>query len=179
MTNTVTATNARPLLFESKVCSRCGGTGNFSYCQRYGTTCFGCGGTGVVLTKRGQAAQAFLNANRQVSVDDLAPGDIIIAHLTTCNGDSYYSKAEVLSVGEMHETGKSRIGDGEWITNYGRTVHCKIVKTGESYSATGFTTFQKVFSPEVEAEMKAAALAYQATLTTTGTVAKRAKKAGA
>jgi hypothetical protein len=30
-------------------CSRCHGSGNYSYCQRYGTTCFKCGGSGKTL----------------------------------------------------------------------------------------------------------------------------------
>ena len=34
-----------------KVCSRCGGTGNYSWNQRDGSRCFGCGGSGYVLPK--------------------------------------------------------------------------------------------------------------------------------
>lgn len=30
----------------TKECERCGGCGHYSYCQMYGTTCFGCGGSG-------------------------------------------------------------------------------------------------------------------------------------
>lgn len=45
-------------IFESETCSRCGGTGEYSYCQRYGTRCFRCSGHKVTLTKRGAAAQA-------------------------------------------------------------------------------------------------------------------------
>jgi hypothetical protein len=45
--------------FESVTCGRCGGTGNYSYCQMYGTTCFKCRGAKVVLTKRGSAASAY------------------------------------------------------------------------------------------------------------------------
>lgn len=32
-------------------CSRCGGSGHYSRCQMYGTTCFGCAGKGDVATK--------------------------------------------------------------------------------------------------------------------------------
>ncbi|MDE2099654.1 MAG: hypothetical protein KGL39_20545 [Patescibacteria group bacterium] len=32
-------------------CGRCGGCGQYSHCQMYGTTCFGCGGAGKVATK--------------------------------------------------------------------------------------------------------------------------------
>lgn len=34
-----------------KVCGRCGGSGHYSFCPMYGTTCFGCGGTGFVAQK--------------------------------------------------------------------------------------------------------------------------------
>lgn len=32
-----------------ETCGRCGGSGEYSYCQRFGTTCFGCEGRGVAL----------------------------------------------------------------------------------------------------------------------------------
>jgi hypothetical protein len=32
-------------------CSRCGGSGHYSYCQMYGTTCFGCSGSGKMVVK--------------------------------------------------------------------------------------------------------------------------------
>ena len=32
-------------------CTRCGGSGHYSYCQTHGTTCFGCGGSGKGLPK--------------------------------------------------------------------------------------------------------------------------------
>jgi len=33
----------------TKTCPRCGGTGNYSFNQMYGTTCFKCGGKKIVL----------------------------------------------------------------------------------------------------------------------------------
>jgi hypothetical protein len=33
-------------------CGRCGGSGSYSYCQMYGTTCFGCNGGGTVVAER-------------------------------------------------------------------------------------------------------------------------------
>jgi hypothetical protein len=33
-------------------CNRCNGSGHYSYCQMYGTTCFGCGGRGETVQKR-------------------------------------------------------------------------------------------------------------------------------
>lgn len=32
-------------------CTRCGGSGHYSYCQMHGTTCFGCNGTGRGMPK--------------------------------------------------------------------------------------------------------------------------------
>ena len=32
-----------------KTCGHCAGSGNYSYCEMHGTTCFGCGGTGKGL----------------------------------------------------------------------------------------------------------------------------------
>ena len=42
--------------FEIETCSRCGGSGHFSYNQIDGSRCFKCGGAKVTYTKRGQAA---------------------------------------------------------------------------------------------------------------------------
>lgn len=44
-------------VFETEVCHRCGGTGNYSYNQVDGTVCYGCSGTGWQYTKRGFAAR--------------------------------------------------------------------------------------------------------------------------
>lgn len=43
--------------FETTACSRCGGSGSYSFNLMHGTRCYGCGGSGKVLTKRGKAAQ--------------------------------------------------------------------------------------------------------------------------
>lgn len=39
------------VLGHGQTCGRCGGGGHYSYCQMYGTTCFGCSGKGVVAVK--------------------------------------------------------------------------------------------------------------------------------
>jgi hypothetical protein len=52
---------AKTPIFETQACTRCGGSGNYSYCQMHGTVCFQCGGSKVQLTKRGHAAQVFYN----------------------------------------------------------------------------------------------------------------------
>ena len=63
--------------FELQTCSRCGGSGQHSYCQAYGTTCFKCGGTGVVLNKRGVAAKKFFYASITKPAVDVQVGDLM------------------------------------------------------------------------------------------------------
>lgn len=42
--------------YETQPCSRCGGCGEYSYCQMYGTTCFKCHGSGLQYTTAGRRA---------------------------------------------------------------------------------------------------------------------------
>lgn len=65
------------LLFESKTCSRCAGSGSYSYCSMYGSTCFKCRGLGEVLTKRGAAAQAFFTEHASKPAAEFKAGDLI------------------------------------------------------------------------------------------------------
>ena len=61
-------------VFETETCSRCGGSGNYSYCQTHGTTCFKCGGSGITYTTRGAAARAWWKAQREAKISDLVIG---------------------------------------------------------------------------------------------------------
>jgi hypothetical protein len=60
------------------VCSRCGGGGQYSYCQMYGSTCFGCAGQGhqmpkTITTKLIEDAKAAVAAGKlQPYLDALA-----------------------------------------------------------------------------------------------------------
>lgn len=53
---TTSPTFPKSTVFEHKACSRCGGSGHYSYCTMYGTTCFGCNGRGWQYTRRGEVA---------------------------------------------------------------------------------------------------------------------------
>lgn len=75
------------LLFEAETCSRCGGSGHYSYCQRYGTTCFKCAGAKQVLTKRGRVAQALYTSLLSRPAYTLQPGDQIWDIVVTMGGD--------------------------------------------------------------------------------------------
>lgn len=63
--------------FEFETCGRCAGSGHYSYCQMYGTTCFGCGGRGYKLTKRGQAAQNLFTRLASKRTDELTLGESV------------------------------------------------------------------------------------------------------
>lgn len=74
--------------FEITTCGRCGGSGHYSYCERYGTRCFKCHGSGVVYTKRGLAALAFWKAARTVRADSVTVGQFVRLDRLSMSGDS-------------------------------------------------------------------------------------------
>ena len=63
--------------FETEKCSRCQGTGKFSYCEIYGDTCFKCRGKKLVRTKRGQAALNYLAELLSIDAIDLKIGQVV------------------------------------------------------------------------------------------------------
>lgn len=157
--------------FEKEPCSRCYGSGSFSYCQRYGTTCFRCGGKKETLTKRGAAAWAFYIASVTVPVGELRDGDVIYTSGMTAGGDSYATLGKIASISEPHVYGQSKSGDGPWADNVGITLTLVDPKTGAEVVRSTVepkSSARKVWSAEVTAEKRAAALAYQATLTKAG-----------
>ena len=62
---------------ETVPCSRCGGSGQYSYCSMYGSTCFKCGGAKRVFTKRGLAAHNYLVALRSSPAEHVVPGMLV------------------------------------------------------------------------------------------------------
>ena len=79
-TNTTSAPSPapEPLSLETETCSRCGGSGQYSYCTMYGSRCFKCHGKGKVYTKRGAIAADYLKTLRSKRAADLKPGDLIL-----------------------------------------------------------------------------------------------------
>lgn len=67
--------------YERKTCGRCGGSGRHSFCELHGDRCFGCGGTGIVLSAKGKRAKAalegFLVARYGKPADAVQVGDQI------------------------------------------------------------------------------------------------------
>ncbi|MFP3709693.1 hypothetical protein SB783_37400 [Paraburkholderia sp. SIMBA_009] len=148
---------------ETVTCSRCGGTGKFSYNAMDGDRCYGCHGAGKKYTKRGAVAAAYLKSLRQVHAADVKPGDSI--RVAGVVGARFYRVLDV-KIGRAKDQGcYSR--DGEY--------------TQVKIECDGITTFEGVESLIVKAftkeEMRAQlekAVAFQATLTKAGTPRKRA-----
>lgn len=67
--------------YEREACSRCGGSGRYSYCAMYGDMCFGCSGKGKQLSRAGERAraalQAFYTEHYTRPATELTPGDFM------------------------------------------------------------------------------------------------------
>lgn len=145
-------------VFEHVTCCRCFGSGKHSYNQMHGDRCYGCGGKGVVLTKRGQAAQQFLDNLRSRPVDELNVGDLVYI-------DPPFAKARFLRIEAI--TPDTLNGGNRWTLEFPSSNMRWGVIYGKGHRMrVGFTAEEK-------AAQLAAALEYQESLTKSGTVAKR------
>lgn len=70
-----TSTDAKRISYEREPCTRCGGSGHYSYNRIDGTTCFKCRGTGAQLTPRGKAALAFADSLLNRRIEDVSAED--------------------------------------------------------------------------------------------------------
>jgi len=167
--------------FERETCSRCGGSGSYSWCQRYGSTCFKCGGKKEVLTKRGAAAAARMNALLSRPYSEVQVGDTIRMSSVTVGGDVYGFWGKVVEIERGVQRGASSDpATGQMVPYELETV--TFWTESKRFGRSGQTVFAKSLNETVRvaatAEAKKAALAdalaYQATLTKTGTPRKRA-----
>lgn len=158
-------------VFEKEVCGRCGGCGQYSYNQRTGRTCFGCGGKGERLTKRGAAARQHYVEACSVPVTEVQVGDLIQWGSVTMGGDPYNFKARIEEVGTRTQRISTDGGPMREVESIVLTTTRRGVK--HHYSAWPQTKVRKYW-PEAENEAKIAeALAYQATLGKNGKPLKR------
>lgn len=150
---------------EIQTCSRCHGSGSYSYNQIDGSRCFKCSGSGVVHTKRGSEAHKFLENLRSVPMSTLVVGDTFRFNdlsrtffVAVESIENKMSKGSVNGVPYEHEMLEI---SGTW-------------KDGR-YSMMGGdnTMVRKGWSAEEKAAHLAQALVYQETLTQQGTPRKR------
>jgi len=158
----MTITCTAPTALETQTCTRCGGSGRYSYNQIDGDRCYGCNGKGIAYTKRGAAAAAFLSALRKVRLDQLQVGDFMLNDST----GKFYRVTEIKpnhSVKSMNKT------TGAWeVLDY-----LEVTTERGGLIAPPNTPVRKGFNAEQKAAQMQQALDYQATLTKTGKPRKR------
>lgn len=157
--------------FEIETCSRCGGSGHFSYNQIDGSRCFKCGGAKVTYTKRGQAAAEFYEAQFQKPLSEFKVGDFMRCEIMAPSGMSARFFAPVIEVKPERvyahsmnkETGKCDIPvlGIEVCCRSEKYGACGILAPSSSLVRFGATAAQKAAALEK-------ALAYQASLTKAG-----------
>lgn len=149
-----------PAKFETETCTRCGGSGRHSYCQRYADTCFKCGGSGKALTRRGRAASAFLNSLRSVPAGTIQVGDLIYWEAGFSAKSGF---AKVTSVGpDTLNPGLLTLAlEAPWLAG------------GASYGCEPKVLVRKGWTAAEKAAQRAQAMAYQASLTKQGKPRKR------
>lgn len=150
----------RQFLLENVTCSRCGGSGKFSWCQMHGSTCFKCWGAGVTLTKKGAAAQAWLNAQKRKPGAEVKVGETILIEGIPGFSASFWAKV-------------TEVAEGCNITAVGKNGQSQVLNGWGEQSVRVAQTKERL------AELRVEALAFQANLTQAGTVKKRAAKKAA
>ena len=154
-----------PTIFETEVCSRCGGTGHYSFNGEH-SRCYKCDGQNGAraFTKRGAAAKAFYEASLTVPVCEIKPGMMVrditrgIKQLTVEKIETYMPTAR------------------GWINGIEipKKEHIRFTNAkGMSISYATDDVARIVPDEALNAVKKAEALAYQETLTKTGQPRKR------
>lgn len=151
--------------FETQPCTRCGGSGWFSYCRAWGHTCFRCGvrkgekGLGKFLTARGAAAHAFyLSLLPTKLATELAPGDVFL--------DTGRAWLTVVSVTDNAIDRQCGSGNPDGTFTYaGRNIRTKHVTLCARPDTEVFTLRP---TPEQREAALARAIEYQSTLTKAG-----------
>ena len=100
-------TTDNPLRFEREICSRCLGTGHYSYNSMTGSTCFKCHGKREVLTPRGRKALEWFRAQSTVPMSAVTLGQRVMMD------GGWFTVREIIT-----ESGnKSKVGD-QWVPMY-------------------------------------------------------------
>lgn len=154
--------------FETQTCTRCGGSGQYSFNLLDGTKCYGCSGTGNKLTKRGLAAQNFLENLLVVDIENLKVGDAI----KIFSFDKKFAPILVIEKGPQKQLAE------KYFMGYSQGEHENdvvfYVQTAKRSATINPGTKVRVFHTPEEKEIKInQALKFQETLTKSGTPKKR------
>ena len=156
--------------FESETCSRCGGSGTYSYCTMYGDRCFRCQGARSTYTTRGAVAKRFFEDSLCVLASDVAMGTLLNTNEYT-RGKKRFGRVVKIDV-RTEPNGRSWIqATGEWVpSGIGNLIFLCEYRDGtaDTVETAPGETVRAGWSDSEKAEKLAAALAYQATLTKAG-----------
>lgn len=144
--------------FETETCSRCGGSGRYSFNGRH-SICYKCAGPGVTYTKRGKAAADLYTRLLSKPAGAVAVGDRLQFELI---GSKVWVTVETIETTDQHLTIMGLDAKGN---RYGQ---------GVLLGRLTETLFREANTAEQKADKRAEALAYQATLTKAGKPGKRA-----
>lgn len=156
--------------FETETCSRCHGSGRYSYCQDYGDKCFKCAGVGEVLSKRGAAASAYYRELCMVPISTLKVGDRVLMEGITANMRRYSYISTVVRI-ERSESLVHWASGSESGSYYPLTIIHKHEKYGEGGYSAQDDSRVRIYRADDNLRLEQA-LAYQETLTKTGSVRK-------
>jgi len=157
--------------FETKTCSRCGGSGRFSFNLMHGDMCYGCRGKGIQFTKRGAEARRFYDESLTVPASELKVGMGIKEN----SGWKNFALIQAIDTGTDFELGQRHV------TAYSLGEAGKrqmiLADTGRCKAKFYLDCRVRVMHTDEEKRVKLqAALEYQATLNANGTVSKRKTK---
>jgi hypothetical protein len=139
--------------YETETCTRCSGSGHYSYNQMTGTRCFKCGGSGLQYTKRGEATKQFAESIMAVLGSDIKVGDVIRI------GNKGQITVQSLEVVESRSKFKSA-PDAEW------EVRMEVVVTGPNFTEKFYadSTYKRLLTAEQAQQVRD----YQDSLTKAG-----------
>lgn len=151
--------------FETEICSRCGGTGSYSYNQIDGSRCFKCHGQRLTYTARGRAAVLWFRERRSAPAGMLKVGDRI-----NVPGIGKFRIATIEP--DTKSIGKSLQPDGSW-KEYplGRMIQSAPLPNGQGtlgLHCGDDHQVMRILPPAEHNALRAQALAYQDTLTKAG-----------
>lgn len=141
--------------FETEPCGRCGGSGRYSYNQMHGDRCYGCGGTGIRLSKRGAAAKAYYHGLITKKLSDIKIGDQILTFIGLSAG-RYWQIVTAIEQDELNK-GQNRVN-----------VHLKRKGETQVYGMFNDSEVLSVSGKEEQEKARQAAFDYQSTLTKAG-----------
>lgn len=151
--------------FEHHSCGRCGGTGYTGFTWVQGGLCFGCSGSGIRYTKRGYAARLMYDESLTVPFEAVKLGDKV-----------YMAGVPGFSAGAWFTVDKIGFGGSAIINADGSRTELVTIsgqdKNGHNYGISGGARVRVAWTAEEKQAKLAAALAYMATLTKSGTVRK-------